>query len=143
MSMLSVGFSSPTFEFWSLSATRLSGVVIAVWSLSVVMKIFVTQPKDRVERVVPRPVLLFTMFWLSTLMGINSYNVMSGNAPVATGWLRALLGMSFVWSIAGLAWIVQCGRRAANLELAQREVERLAATVKVPPCPEDEEYPEQ
>lgn len=127
-----------TFDFWSLAVTRLLAVIVVVYSVSTLLTVWRKQPKGNTPPIIPRAVVTFAVGWLCSLGFITGGLVMSGAQAIESGPLRAIYGMSFIWSICGLAWIVSIGRQAYELEAASREVERQARKAKVPPCPEDE-----
>lgn len=97
------------YEPTSLALTRLTSTVVSVMALVLVIAIIRRQPA-RPKRIVPCPVLWFTAFWLTVLTFITSGLLIMGNDAVAAGAERVIYGMSFIWSIAGLSWILYYGQ---------------------------------
>lgn len=105
-----IGNTLRTFDDWSLAGTRLVGFVVCCYTLTVLYGILKNHFKGR-DTVIPTPVVVFTTFWVSVLAIIQAELLVADSEPINSGWLRALYGMSFIWSICGLAWIIRIGTR--------------------------------
>lgn len=103
--------ASAEWESVGLAATRLISTIVSTGALVVLATIWKRQPPPA-ERIVPRAILIFTMGWLAVLTTITSTLVITEREAVADGAERVIYGMSFVWSIFGLAWIVWYGQVA-------------------------------
>lgn len=105
--------AATTFDSAMLVVSRGVILAVAVYSLHVVIALLRDQPLVE-QRSVPRPVVLFTLFWLIVLVMTVAYLLVTASEAVIQAWLRTLYAMALVWPTAGLAWIVALGHRAAK-----------------------------
>lgn len=100
------------FEPTSLAITRLISTFVSVFAVIMIVAIWRHQPPDPGRRIVPRAVLTFTGGWSVVLTFITSTLLIQGSQAISDGWFRTIYGMAFVWTIAGLLWIVYLGQKA-------------------------------
>lgn len=105
-----------------LTATRLFGIIACSWVLFLLARMLFRSHYESARAIVPRPIVYFTMGWAGILMFIQTSLVLVDAEAVQRGWLRAVYGSAFIWTIVGLAWIVSIGAKGVMLgaELAKR-----------------------
>lgn len=106
----------PAVASWDSTMLALSRVVIVavvVYALIVLWRVWRDQPADKRQRIIPRPVLVFTIGWLLILGAIVVDLIVQGRPVVSDGWFRTLYAMALIWPIGGLAWIISLGRKVA------------------------------
>jgi hypothetical protein len=117
---------------WSLVIGRVSIFGVGAYGLFVIGSILLWQPKQQVERTVPRPVLAFTGIWLLLLLAVTVAITIDGCDTALSPLKRTMFGSSLTWALAGMAWIVHYGARWRRKVIAEATRAKTVAEIVAP-----------
>ena len=114
-----------------LALTRLSTLFVTSWGLFILVRALFRHRNHSTRVIIPVPIMLFTVFWMSILWTFAFVLLVTEAAGVSSGLWRVLYGMSFVWTIAGLVWIIVIAKQSVEaareiVRIAEEEVRKLA-----------------
>lgn len=100
-----------SFDSAMLTIARLIILGVSLYSLQVMIKVWRGQA-SKGNRVIPRPIIVFTAGWLAILALIALDLIVGAKEAISEGWYRTVYAMALIWPTCGLAWIVDLGNRA-------------------------------
>jgi hypothetical protein len=89
---------------FALDVARLSTSLVSVSLLFLLAK--VCKQRKYIRGSYYSPVLIFTAFWLVVLCSISTIPIIINLDVISDGLLFSLLSAAYIWSLAGLGWIV-------------------------------------
>jgi hypothetical protein len=91
-------------DTYTLDAARITSTVVTVILLLLMRRVF--KQRKYIKGSYYSPVLIFTCFWLTMLLGISLVPLVTNMDVISTGFWFALLAAAYIWSLAGMGWIV-------------------------------------
>lgn len=126
-----MSFATSFVDDVGLALTRLSTLAVCSWGLFILTRALFRHKNGSSRVIIPLPVMFFTIFWMTMLWSFAFVLLVTEAQGVSSGMWRVLYGMSFVWTIAGLIWILVLAKQSVEaareiVRLAEEEVRKLA-----------------
>jgi hypothetical protein len=85
---------------------RIATVIVSSLVFLSLLRIIRKSPPPGQKRIISRSLIYWTMGWLAVLFVVAIYLIVTPCALTLPPWLTVIFGAAYVWSIAGLAGIV-------------------------------------
>jgi hypothetical protein len=99
-----IGLITFDTDTYTLDAARITSSIVSVVILLLMRRVF--KQRKYIKGSYYSPILIFTCFWLFMLLTVSLVPLVTNMEVISTGLLFAVLAASYIWSLAGVAWVV-------------------------------------
>jgi hypothetical protein len=99
-----IGLITFDTEEYTLDMARLSASVVSLVLLRVLCSVF--KQRKYIKGSYYSPVLIFTSVWLCILFAVSFIPLVSNKGVISSGPIFILIAASYVWSLAGIGWVL-------------------------------------